>query len=66
MAEPWNAVIFLCLVAALFYHLALGLQTVIEDYVHGDVARMGSILLVKGTCVFCALACAISVLKLAF
>ena len=31
MAEPWNAVLFLCLIAALFYHLALGMQLVIED-----------------------------------
>lgn len=65
MAEPWNAVLFLCLIAALFYHLALGLQTVIEDYVHRDAARLASLLAVKGLIVFCALASAVSVLKLA-
>src|SRR5271168_4693268 len=66
MAEPWNAVLYLCLIAALFYHLALGLQVVIEDYVHKESTRMASLLLVKGVIVFCALACAVSVLKLAF
>jgi succinate dehydrogenase / fumarate reductase membrane anchor subunit len=66
MAEPWNTVIYLCLIAALFYHLALGLQVVIEDYVHGDGTRMASLMLIKGACVFCALACTVSVLKLAF
>jgi len=65
MSEPWNAVLYLCLIAALFYHLALGLQTVIEDYVHNDAVRMGSLLVVKGVIVFCALASAVSVLKLA-
>jgi succinate dehydrogenase / fumarate reductase membrane anchor subunit len=65
MGEPWNAVLFLCLIAALFYHLALGLQTVIEDYVHKDTVRMASLLGLKGLIVFCALACAVSVLKLA-
>ncbi len=65
MAEPWNAVLYLCLIAALFYHLALGLQVVVEDYVHCEAKRMASILLVKGACVVCALACAVSVLKLA-
>lgn len=65
MAEPWNAVLYLCLIAALFYHLSLGLQTVIEDYVHNDATRMASLLAVKGVIVFCALASAVSVLKLA-
>src|ERR1700733_6964294 len=66
MAEPWNTVLYLCLIAALFYHLALGLQVVIEDYVHKESTRMATLLLVKGVIVFCALACAVSVLKLAF
>jgi succinate dehydrogenase / fumarate reductase, membrane anchor subunit len=66
MAEPWNTVLYLCLIAALFYHLSLGLQVVIEDYVHGESTRMASLLLVKGAIIFCALACAVSVLKLAF
>ncbi|MDE8349703.1 MAG: succinate dehydrogenase, hydrophobic membrane anchor protein [Acidocella sp.] len=65
MAEPWNAVLFLCLIAALFYHLSLGLQTVIEDYVHNDATRLATMLAVKGFIVFCALASAVSVLKLA-
>ena len=65
MAEPWNAVLYLCLIAALFYHLVLGLQVVIEDYVNNEATRMISIMLVKGACIFCALACALSVLKLA-
>ncbi len=66
MAEPWNAVLYLCLIAALFYHLALGLQVVIEDYVHKDATRIASLLAVKGLIFFCALACVVSVLKLAF
>jgi succinate dehydrogenase / fumarate reductase, membrane anchor subunit len=66
MAEPWNTVLYLCLIAALFYHLSLGLQVVIEDYVHSESTRMVSLLLVKGAIIFCALASAVSVLKLAF
>jgi succinate dehydrogenase / fumarate reductase membrane anchor subunit len=66
IGRPWNTVLYLCLIAALFYHLALGLQVVIEDYVHKDVTRIASLLAVKGACFFCALACAVSVLKLAF
>ena len=66
MAEPWNAVLFLCLIFALFYHLSLGLQVVVEDYVNNEGTRMGTIMLLNFVIVFCALACAVSVLKLAF
>jgi succinate dehydrogenase / fumarate reductase membrane anchor subunit len=66
MAKPWNAVLFLCLIFALFYHLSLGVQVVIEDYVNHEAKRLGSIVLVNFAIVFCALACAVSVLKLAF
>jgi succinate dehydrogenase / fumarate reductase membrane anchor subunit len=66
MARPWNAVLYLCLIAALFYHLSLGLQVVIEDYVHKESTKLASLLGVKFLIVFCALACTVSVLKLAF
>ncbi len=66
IGEPWNTTLFLALIAALFYHLSLGLQVVIEDYVHKDSTWLISLLLVKGGIVLLALACAVSVLKLAF
>ena len=66
IAEPWNTVLFLCLIAALFYHLSLGLQVVIEDYVPNEAKRIASMMLINGLIVFCALASAVSVLKLAF
>jgi succinate dehydrogenase / fumarate reductase, membrane anchor subunit len=66
MAEPWNTVLFLALIAALFYHLALGLQVVVEDYVANEAKRLASILVLNAVIIFCALACAVSVLKLAF
>jgi len=66
MSEPWNTVLYLCLIFALFYHLSLGLQVVIEDYVNDEAKRLGSIMGLNFLIVFCALACAVSVLKLAF
>jgi succinate dehydrogenase / fumarate reductase membrane anchor subunit len=66
MAEPWNTVLYLCLIAALFYHLSLGLQAVIEDYVHNEAKRRGTLLVVNAIIVVLAVASAVSVLKLAF
>ena len=66
IGEPWNTVLFLCLIAALFSHLSLGLQVVIEDYVRSDAKRMLTLLVLKGGIAVLALACAVSVLKLAF
>ncbi len=34
MAEPWNATLLLLALLLLLYHGMLGLQVVIEDYVH--------------------------------
>jgi succinate dehydrogenase / fumarate reductase, membrane anchor subunit len=66
MAEPWNAVLYIALIAALFSHLDQGMQVVIEDYVRTDSTRLIVLMLVKGGIVLLALACLISVLKLAF
>ena len=48
MAGPLPIVLMIALVIATFHHLQAGLQVVIEDYVHDDRLRIGSILLVKG------------------
>jgi len=66
LGEPWNTVLFLALIAALFQHLQLGLQTAIEDYIRPEGARLVAQLVVKGGSALLALACAVSVLKLAF
>ena len=64
MAGPLPVVLMIALVVATFYHLQLGLQVVIEDYVTTDALRVASILLMKGVSVLLALACIVSVLRL--
>ena len=64
MAGPLPIVLMIALVIATFHHLQAGLQVVIEDYVHHDWLRIGSILLVKALCVLLALACIVSALRL--
>ena len=63
---PWNTVLLLLLIAATFHHLHLGVQVVIEDYVHGEAAKFAGILIVKYGSAVLAVACAYAVLKVAF
>ena len=46
MANPLAATLLLLLVLVGFFHAALGLQVVIEDYVGNEGARMGLIITV--------------------
>jgi succinate dehydrogenase / fumarate reductase membrane anchor subunit len=64
IGAPIPVVLLIALVLATFYHLALGLQVVIEDYVHGETARLATLLVTKGVIVLLALTCLISILKL--
>jgi succinate dehydrogenase / fumarate reductase membrane anchor subunit len=64
MAGPLPIVLMIVLVIATFHHLQLGLQVVIEDYVHNDALRIGSTLVVKAIAALLALACIIAVLRL--
>ena len=54
----------LALIVATFHHLQLGLQVVIEDYVHNEAMKTGSVLLMKAACLLLALVCIVSVLKI--
>lgn len=66
LGHPVNAVLMLALVGITFHHMQLGLQVVIDDYVHQEAFRTALLLLVKGITLLLALACVIATLKLAF
>lgn len=64
--QPLNVIMLVLLLAAGFHHLQLGLQVVIEDYVHCEAARIASIIAVKFIVVLLGLCGIFSVLKIAF
>jgi succinate dehydrogenase / fumarate reductase, membrane anchor subunit len=56
LARPWNAILFALFAIALFWHAKLGLQVVIEDYIHQRALEIALQLLVTFACALGALA----------
>ncbi len=65
VGSPPVAILILLFVVAAFWHLKLGLQVVVEDYVHGNGARITLLVLNTLICTALGIVCAYSVLKLA-
>lgn len=63
--SPMPAVFLILLLVATFYHTALGLQVVIEDYVHGEGLRLATLLVMRFLCIVFALRGIIAVLMMA-
>lgn len=64
LASPLTMGLMLALIVATFHHLQLGVQVVIEDYVHDERAKLTAVLVVKALCILLALVCIVSVLKI--
>lgn len=64
--SPFNAIMLLLLIIATFHHMQLGLQVVIEDYVHHEGAKITLMLVQKLASFALAVAASFAVLKIAF
>lgn len=65
LSRPHNAVLMLALIWATFWHAALGLQVVIEDYIRPEGVRLGLVLAAKAAMLLMGLFAALAVLKVA-
>ncbi len=61
---PVPLALILCLIVATFWHMALGLRVVIDDYVHNDAVRIAMLLAQRGVCIAAALLCIVAALRL--
>ena len=65
LRTPLIATLMILLLIALFHHTALGLQVVIEDYVHSG-AKFAAVIAVRLGCFALAIAGAVATLSIAF
>ena len=66
MAQPIVAVPLILLLVSIFWHVRLGLQVLIEDYVHDDALKFGAMTLLNFYVVAGAVFGIFTVAKLAF
>jgi succinate dehydrogenase / fumarate reductase membrane anchor subunit len=64
VANPYNAIMLLLASITLAWHSMLGVQVVIEDYVHGPGLKVVSIILSKFVHVIVGLAAVLAILKI--
>jgi succinate dehydrogenase / fumarate reductase membrane anchor subunit len=65
ISHPLVAALLIALILASFHHTQLGLQVVLEDYVHEEGQRLIAILVMKGVVYLLGLLALLAVLKLA-
>jgi succinate dehydrogenase / fumarate reductase, membrane anchor subunit len=66
LARPHNAIALLLLILSGVVHMRLGMQNIIEDYVHADGYKVLALLLNTFFAALVGLTCAYAVLKLSF
>jgi succinate dehydrogenase / fumarate reductase membrane anchor subunit len=65
VARPWNAMLLIAFLVAMFWHAQLGVQVVIEDYVHSHGLALTAQIAVRFVCILGALASVFAVVRIA-
>jgi succinate dehydrogenase / fumarate reductase membrane anchor subunit len=66
LGSPLVAVLMLLFIGTNAYHMWIGMQEIIVDYVHADIPKLALLMTNTFFCVVTALACAYAILKLSF
>jgi succinate dehydrogenase membrane anchor subunit len=66
LKAPFVAILMVLVLVALFHHMALGLQVVVEDYVHSDRAKIPTVVTIRLACFALAVAGIFATVRIAF
>ncbi|VBB69407.1 Succinate dehydrogenase hydrophobic membrane anchor protein [invertebrate metagenome] len=63
---PGNVVLMVVTIGTAYHHAQLGLQIIIEDYVHSELARLAGLVLIKFFAILFTTFTVVTVLKVAY
>ncbi len=65
VAKPWNAILIVGFLVAMFWHAQIGLQVVLEDYIHNSLLALALQTTVKFVAVLGAIVSVFAVTRIA-
>ncbi|KRG47406.1 succinate dehydrogenase [Stenotrophomonas panacihumi] len=65
IAKPWNAVLLVGFLVAMFWHAQIGLQVILEDYIHNSLLALALQVSVKFIAVLGAIVSVFAVARIA-
>ncbi len=65
LAHPWNALLMAAFATTMLYHMSLGLQVVVDDYVHGTGMKIFCLLLIRFVMIATTVTCIFALIRIA-
>jgi succinate dehydrogenase / fumarate reductase membrane anchor subunit len=65
LARPWNALLMAAFATTMLYHMSLGLQDVVDDYVHTTGMKIFCLLLIRFAMIATTVTCIFALIRIA-